>query len=75
MAVTPTESLHSGFKGDGREGVPASGRRVRGFAAGQILISIMLIKFNLRTIAKFLRDEVEVANEPARSELGSPLRT
>jgi hypothetical protein len=61
------ESLHSGFKDDGKELVASSGRRrVRGFAAGQILVTIMLINFNLRTIAKFLRDEVEVEAEPDR---------
>ena len=32
---------------------------MRGFAAGQILVTIMLINLNLRTIAKFLRDEPE----------------
>jgi uncharacterized protein (UPF0147 family) len=35
-------------------------------AAGQILVTIMLINFNLRTIAKFLRDEVEAEAEPDR---------
>ena len=61
------ESLHSGFKDDGKEIVASSGRRrVRGFAAGQILVTIMLINFNLRAIAKFLRDEVEAESEPDR---------
>ena len=61
------ESLHSGFKDDGKEVVASSGRRrIRGFAAGQILVTIMLINFNLRAIAKFLRDEVEAESEPDR---------
>jgi len=61
------ESLHSGFKDDGKEVGASSGRRrVRGFTAGQILVTIMLINFNLRTIAKFLRDEVEAESEPDR---------
>ena len=83
------ESLHGGFKDDGKEVVASSGRRrVRGFAAGQILVTIMLINFNLRTIAKFLRDEIASGTTPrqrptrdsildiaARGELKSPLRT
>jgi hypothetical protein len=39
---------------------------MRGFAAGQILVTIMVISFNLRTIGKFLRDEVEAGAEPDR---------
>ena len=59
------ESLHGGFKDDGKEVVASSGRRrVRGFAAGQILVTIMLINFNLRTIAKFLRDEIASGTTP-----------
>ena len=66
-ARQPIESLHGGFKDDGKEGVESSGRRrVRGFAAGQILVTIMILNFNLRTIAKFLRDEVEADAEPDR---------
>jgi hypothetical protein len=61
------ESLHSGFKDEGKELVASSGRRrVRGFAAGQILVTVMILNFNLRTIAKFLRDEVEADAEPDR---------
>ncbi len=61
------ESPHSGFKDEGKELVASSGlRRVRGFAAGQILVTIMLINFNLRTIAKFLRDEFEAESKPDR---------
>jgi hypothetical protein len=62
-----TKSLHSGFTDDGEELVASSGRRrARGFVAGQILMAIMLINFNLRTVAKFLRDEVEAEAEPDR---------
>jgi hypothetical protein len=62
------ESLHSGFKDEGKELVASSGRRrVRGFAAGQILVTIMLINFNLRTIAKFLRDEAEAKPDRVRA--------
>ena len=61
------ESLHSGCKDDEKEVVASSGhRKVRGFAAGQILVTIVLINFNLRTIAKFLSDEVEAESEPDR---------
>jgi hypothetical protein len=38
---------------------------MRGFAAGQILVTIMVISFNLRSIAKFLRDEVEAGAGPS----------
>ena len=69
------ESLHSGFKDDGKEVVASSGRRrVRGFAAGQILVTIMLINFNPRTIAKFLRDEVEAESEPDRARADPSVR-
>ena len=48
------------FELHGKELVASSGRRrVRGFAAGQILVTIMLINFHVRTIAKFRRDEVK----------------
>ena len=59
------ESLHSCFKDEGKELVASSGRRrVRGFAAGQILVTVMLVNFNLRTIAKFVSDQGEAEAEP-----------
>jgi hypothetical protein len=61
------ESMHQGFKDTGKEGVASSGRRrVRGFAAGQTLVTIMVTNFNLRTIAAFLQDEKFAAEEPNR---------
>jgi len=61
------ESLHSGFKDDGKDVIASSERRrVRGSAGGQTLVTIMLINFNLRPIAKFLRDEVASRTTPIR---------
>lgn len=61
------ESMHQGFKDDGKEGVASSGRRrVRGFAAAQTLVTIMVANFNLRKIAAFLLEEKLAAAEPDR---------
>ncbi|MCY7404867.1 MAG: hypothetical protein LH475_09645 [Cryobacterium sp.] len=52
------ESLHEGVKDPGTEQMELSGRRrVRGFAAAQLFITILLVNYNLRKIASFLRDE------------------
>jgi len=59
------EGLHSSFKDEGKEHVSAAQRRkVRGFAAAQVLTTILLANFNLRTIASFLFDE-QHETEPA----------
>jgi len=52
------ESLHEGFKDPGTEQMELSGRRrVRGFAAAQLFITILLVNYNLRKIASFLWEE------------------
>ena len=38
------------------------------------MVTIMLINFNLRTIANFLRDEVEAESEPDRVRTDAILR-
>ena len=60
--------MHQGFKDDGKEGVASSNRRrVRGFAAAQTLITIMLTNFNIRRIAAFLHDKKLAEAEPGRA--------
>lgn len=52
------ESLNAGIKDPGKEDIEeASRRRVRGFGAAQVFITILLTNFNLRKIASFLHDE------------------
>jgi hypothetical protein len=59
--------MHNGFKDEGKEGIASSGRRrIRGLAAAQILVTVMMVTYNLRTILKFLRDKLESEAEPGR---------
>jgi len=59
------ESLHEGFKDPGTEQMELSGRRrVRGFAAAQLFITILLVNYNLRKIASFLWDEEHGTTTP-----------
>ncbi|QHO70326.1 hypothetical protein BHD05_12390 [Marisediminicola antarctica] len=59
------ESLHEGFKDPGTEQMELSGRRrVRGFAAAQLFITILLVNYNLRKIASFLWDEEHGTTAP-----------
>src|SRR5665647_1383027 len=52
------ESLNAGIKDAGKEDIEeASRRRVRGFAAAQVFVTILLTNFNLRKIATFLNEE------------------
>ncbi|MBC7594334.1 MAG: hypothetical protein H7288_10395 [Kineosporiaceae bacterium] len=52
------ESLHEGFKDPGTEQMELSGRRrVLGFAAAQLFITILLVNYNLRKTASFLWEE------------------
>ena len=54
------ESLNAQVKDHNRESIEDSSRRlVRGFAAAQLFITILLSNYNLRKIAAFLRDEAE----------------
>ncbi|WP_157155907.1 hypothetical protein [Diaminobutyricimonas sp. LJ205] len=52
------ESLNAGIKDPGKEAIgESSRRRVRGFAAAQVFVTMLLTNFNLRKIAAFLHDE------------------
>jgi len=63
------EGLHSIFKNEGKEHVYAAQRsKVRGFAAAQVLTTILLANFNLRTIASFHFEE-QHETEPAGPRL------
>jgi hypothetical protein len=54
------ESLNSQIKRNGSEDIEsASRRRVRGFGAAQIIVSILLTNFNLRKIAAFISDKIK----------------
>ena len=66
------ESLNSQIKSNGPEDIEsASRRRVRGFGAAQIIVSILLTNFNLRKIAAFISDKIK---EDARKQVhGEPV--
>ncbi|TFB94298.1 DUF4238 domain-containing protein [Cryobacterium sp. HLT2-28] len=66
------ESLNSQIKSNGPEDIEsASRRRVRGFGAAQIIVSILLTNFNLRKIAAFISDKIK---EEARKQVnGQPV--
>jgi hypothetical protein len=52
------ESLNAGIKDLGRESIEdSSRRRVRGFAAAQVFVTILLTNYNLRKIASFMFKE------------------
>lgn len=54
------ESHNSAVKDIGKEALEEAGRRrVRGFAAAQIFITVLLTNFNLRAISAFLDREIE----------------
>ncbi|KQV05054.1 hypothetical protein [Leifsonia sp. Root112D2] len=70
------ESLNAQVKAGGREDLESSKRRlVRGFAAGQIIVTILLTNFNLRKIAAFISDKIkedakrEASGEPAIAKM------
>ena len=66
------ESLNSQIKSNGPEDIEsASRRRVRGFGAAQIIVSILLTNFNLRKIAAFISDKIK---EDAKKQVnGQPM--
>ena len=66
------ESLNSQIKSNGPEDIEsASRRRVRGFGAAQIIVSILLTNFNLRKIAAFISDKIK---EDAKKQVhGQPV--
>ena len=54
------ESLNHQIKTGGTEDIEsASRRRVRGFGAAQIVVTILLTNFNLRKIAAFISDKIK----------------
>ena len=58
------ESMHEGFKDPGKENLEnPQCRKVRGFIAAQVFLTIALINYNLRKIAAFLDDEILNAAE------------
>ncbi|ASD21702.1 hypothetical protein B7495_06015 [Cryobacterium sp. LW097] len=66
------ESLNNQIKSGGTEDIEsASRRRVRGFGAAQLIVTILLTNFNLRKIAAFVSDKImqdaknNISGEPA----------
>ncbi|KGJ72347.1 hypothetical protein GY21_15940 [Cryobacterium roopkundense] len=54
------ESLNNQVKSGGTEDIEsASRRRVRGFGAAQIIVTMLLTNFNLRKIAAFISDKIK----------------
>jgi hypothetical protein len=50
-----SEGLHAAVQNLGRESIGESSRRkVRGFVAAQVFVTILLTNYNLRTISAFL---------------------
>jgi hypothetical protein len=66
------ESLNSQIKSNGPEDIEsASRRRVRGFGAAQIIVTMLLTNFNLRKIAAFISDKIK---EDAKKQVnGQPV--
>ena len=66
------ESLNQQIKSGGTEDIEsASRRRVRGFGAAQIIVTILLTNFNLRKIAAFISDKIK---EDAKKQVnGQPV--
>jgi hypothetical protein len=64
------ESLNSQIKSNGPEDIEsASRRRVRGFGAAQIIVTMLLTNFNLRKIAAFISDKImDDAKQASRGE-------
>jgi hypothetical protein len=54
------ESLNNQIKSGGTEDIEsASRRRVRGFGAAQVIVTMLLTNFNLRKIAAFISDKIK----------------
>jgi hypothetical protein len=59
------ESLNGGVKDLGHEAIEeASRRRVRGFAAAQVFVTILLTNYNLRKIATFAQEQFRASLKP-----------
>ncbi|TFC16536.1 hypothetical protein [Cryobacterium glucosi] len=66
------ESLNEQIKSGGTEDIEsATRRRVRGFGAAQIIVTILLTNFNLRKIAAFISDKIK--EEAKRQSNGEPV--
>ena len=65
------ESLNNQVKSGGTEDIEsASRRRVRGFGAAQIIVTMLLTNFNLRKIAAFMSDKIK--DEAEKQVNGEP---
>lgn len=54
------EGINSYLKDDGKEQIDSTKRRlVRGFAAAQFFLTILMVNFNIRTLATFVYDQVK----------------
>jgi hypothetical protein len=64
------ESLNAQVKAGGTEDIETAGRRrVRGLAAAQIIVTMLLTNFNLRKIAAFISDKIKAdAKTESRGE-------
>jgi hypothetical protein len=70
------ESLNAGIKDTGRENIEDSTRRrVRGFAAAQVFVTILLTNYNLRKIADFLFKEKLAKEAAANGSVPAPTLT
>jgi hypothetical protein len=67
------ESLNSGVKNPAEEQLEESGRRrVRGFAAAAVFVTILLTNYNLRKVAAFLHDAELEKTEPTKRPPAGP---
>jgi hypothetical protein len=65
------ESLNHQVKSGGTEDIEsANRRRVRGFGAAQIIVTMLLTNYNLRKIAAFMSDKIRA--EAKQNALGEP---
>jgi hypothetical protein len=64
------ESLNAQVKAGGTEDIESAGRRrVRGLAAAQVIITMLVTNFNIRKIAAFISDKIKA---DARSQTTGP---
>ncbi|TFD02786.1 hypothetical protein [Cryobacterium sp. TMT1-66-1] len=65
------ESLNAQVKAGGTEDIESAGRRrLRGFGAAQIIVTVLLTNFNIRKIAAFMSDKIK--EDAKRNALGEP---
>ncbi|GAB2526694.1 hypothetical protein [Paramicrobacterium agarici] len=54
------EGVNSYLKDDGKEQIDSTKRRlVRGFAAAQFFLTVLMVNYNIRTLAAFVHDQVK----------------